>query len=339
LRIFVENFISMEKVNKVIWGIVGAGDVCEVKSAPAFQLISNSEVKNVMRRNAIKAEDFAKRHGISNWTTNLDDLLNDLEINAIYIATPHDSHAEITIKAAQAGKAVYVEKPMANSYAECLQMIQACEAANVPLFVAYYRRTLNGFLKIKEIVDNKLIGDVRFVSIEMNQPLNTTIVAKPEQNWRVMPEISGGGYFHDLASHQLDFLDFLFGPITVAKGLNYNQASNYRADDIVSAVFRFPNNIIGTGTWCFSTHSVSEKDQIKIVGSKGEVEFNTFGNPMKIVLKTENGMNEFLYNHDQPIQKQLIELVVKELVGVGKSPSTGVSGARTTLIMDNIINK
>ncbi|MDD4969554.1 MAG: Gfo/Idh/MocA family oxidoreductase [Paludibacter sp.] len=327
----------MEKLEKVVWGIIGAGDVCEVKSAPAMSEIPHSEVKMVMRRNAAKAADFALRHGIGQWTTDLDELLNDDEINAVYIATPPDTHAALTLKCAKAGKAVYVEKPMANTYAECLTMINACQQANVPLFTAYYRRTLPGFLKVKELIENGKLGNIRFVNIEMYQPLQTEIIANLATNWRVIPEIAGGGYFHDLASHQLDYLDFLFGPITESKGISANQAGMYPADDIVTASFLFENGVLGTGMWCFTTEKVSERDSTRIVGSKGELTFNTFGSPMIIQVNTaEGGNEEFIITHTQPIQEPLIRIIVDELRGDGISPSTGISGARTTKVLDTI---
>jgi predicted dehydrogenase len=327
----------MEKVDKVIWGIVGAGDVCEIKSAPALYSIHNSEVKWVMRRNAAKASDFAKRHGIAHWTTNLDELLKDDEINAIYIATPPNTHAELTIRAAKACKAVYVEKPMANTYEECLAMMDACQKANVPLFVAYYRRSLPGFLKVKELIESGKIGEIRLVTIEMYQPLQPDIIANTENNWRVFPEIAGGGYFHDLASHQLDYLDFLFGPIIESKGITFNQAHAYPADDIVTAAFKFENGVIGSGMWCFTTDILSEKDIIRIVGSKGELSFNCFGSPMLIRLESsEKGSEECSFAHSQPIQHPLIQLIVDELRGVGISPGTGESGVRTARVMDRM---
>lgn len=327
----------MEKVDKVIWGILGAGDVCEIKSVPAMYALPDSEVKMVMRRNAAKAADFAKRHGIGHWTTDLDELLQDNEINAVYIATPPNTHAELTLKCALAGKAVYVEKPMANSYADCLSMVEGCRKANVPLFVAYYRRTLPGFLKVKELIESGKIGEPRFVNIEMYQSLQPGIIAQAETNWRVIPEIAGGGYFHDLASHQFDYLDFLFGPIAESSGISGNQAHSYPADDIVSASFRFENGVIGSGMWCFTTGPASEKDTTRIVGSQGEIQFNTFGNPMLIRLKNkEEGMEEFSYTHAQPIQLPLVRIIVNELCGTGSSPSTGISGARTTRVLESI---
>lgn len=328
----------MKKLETVIWGIIGAGNVCEIKSSPALSKIPYSRIKTVMRRNAEKAKDFAHRHAITHWTTNLDDLLNDSEINAIYIATPPNSHAEFTIKAAQAGKAVYVEKPMANSIEECQSMIDACKEADVHLFVAYYRRALPGFLKVKELVDNGIIGDIRTVNIKMFKPLKDSDFNNAE-NWRVFPNIAGGGYFHDLASHQLDYLDFLFGKITTAYGISKNQAHVYISDDIVNAVFQFENGVIGTGNWCFTTDNISEEDNITIVGSKGELSFNSFGNPMIIDLKSSTSGNEqLIYDHQQPIQKPLIQLIVDELRGIGTSPSNGISGARATAVMAKITN-
>lgn len=327
----------MEKVETVIWGIIGAGDVCERKSAPAMYKIPFSEVKTVMRRNAEKAADFAKRHGIGQWTTNVEDLLNDNDINAIYIATPPSSHAELTIRAAKAGKAVYVEKPMANNPEECEAMIQACREANVPLFVAYYRRTLPGFLKVKELIANGILGKIRAVNIEMYKPLSESTSTNATNNWRVDPKIAGGGYFHDLASHQLDYLDFLFGKITQVKGISANQAHAYKSDDIVTATFQFENGVVGSGLWCFTADKSSEKDIIKIIGSQGELSFNCFGDPMTIQLKSSvNGNQEFTYLHEQPIQQHLVQLIVDELRGIGTSPSTGISGARATVVMDGI---
>jgi len=327
----------MEKVEKVVWGIIGAGDVCERKSAPAMYKTPFSEVKTVMRRNAEKAEDFAKRHGVGAWTTNVEDLLNDPEINAIYIATPPDSHAELTLKAAKAGKAVYVEKPMANSVAECELMIQACREANVPLFVAYYRRTLPGFLKVKELIENVTLGDIRAINIEMYKPVSDRDLKCDNTNWRVNPEIAGGGYFHDLASHQLDFLDFLFGKITQAKGISTNQAGVYNSDDIVTATFSFENGVVGSGLWCFTADKSSEKDSIRIIGSQGELSFNCFGDPMTIHVKSSISGEQILnYLHEQPIQQHLVQAIVNELRGVGTSPSTGISGVRATAVMEAI---
>jgi len=226
----------MEKVN---WGIIGCGDVTEVKSGPAFNKVENSGLVAVMRRNAELAEDYAKRHQVPKWYSDADKLINDPEVNAVYVATPPDSHAELSMKAMKAGKPVYVEKPMALNYEQCRQMIEVSEETGMPLFVAYYRRALPGFLKTKELIDSGRLGIVKQVNIQLYKSVS------PEETsdslpWRVIPEIAGGGHFFDLASHQLDYLDFLFGPVEKVKGVALNQGGFYKAEDIVSASFIFP---------------------------------------------------------------------------------------------------
>lgn len=322
---------------EVRWGVLGVGNVCEVKSAPAMNIVGHSKLVAVMRRDGVKAEAFAEKHQVSKWYDKADDLINDPEVNAIYIATPPDSHAALTKKAAQAGKPVYVEKPMARTYQECLEMIADCEKAQVPLYVAYYRRTLPHFLKIKELVENGAIGEVRLVNIQMNQAKGHHDIKSTPDNWRIDPEIAGGGYFYDLASHQLDFLDFLLGPIKKAQGIAANQAGRYTAEDIVTASFKFENGVIGSGSWCFTTGEVANKDLTTIVGSKGQLSYATFGDASVLLESDEEGTQKFEFELPKHIQYYLIESIVKELLGRGKCPSTGVSAARTNWVMEQIV--
>lgn len=324
------------KDSEVRWGVIGVGNVCEVKSAPAMNLVKDSKLVAVMRRDGEKAKSYAERHLVPKWYDDASQLIADPEVNAIYIATPPHVHAELTKQAAEAGKPVYVEKPMARTHLECLSMIESCNQSGVPLFVAYYRRTLPNFLHIKHLVENGAIGDVRMVNIQMNQSRDPKIIVNTETNWRVDPEVAGGGYFYDLASHQLDFLDFLFGPIKTAMGHSTNQAGLYPAEDIVCASFQFENGILGTGSWCFTTGNVSNKDMTTIVGSKGQISYPTFGPPY-VILETDGGeMEKFEFELPKHIQYHLIESIVKELLGEGKCPSTGVSGARTNWVMEQI---
>jgi predicted dehydrogenase len=332
----------MSKIlTEVRWGIIGAGDVCEVKSGPAMNKIKHSKLVAVMRRNAAKAQDYAERHGVSKWYDDADKLINDPEVNAIYIATPPGSHEEYTLKAAKAGKAVYVEKPMARTHKECLSMVDACQRANVPLFTAYYRRTLPNFLKIQAILREGIIGDVRYVNVLLNKTLQPDIVwaSGNNDNWRIEPEISGGGYFFDLASHQLDILDFLFGPVQGAYGLARNQANRYAAEDIVMGTFHFENGVVGQGTWCFTTSKASDKDVTTIVGSKGQISFPFFSDH-SVTLEVD-GKEKEVMKFDIPvnIQQPLIQTIVDELLGNGQCPSTGVSGARTNNVMEILAGK
>lgn len=326
----------MDQIN---WGIIGCGNVTEVKSGPAFNKVENSHLIAVMRRDAEKAADYAERHGVPKWYDNADDLINDPDINAIYIATPPGSHEEYTLKAFNAGKPVYVEKPMARNAAECERMNEASKKSGLPLFVAYYRRCLPYFIKVKELIDDNVIGDVRYINICLQwQPYDEEVGANAKPRWRVDPEISGGGHFHDLASHQFDFLEYVFGPIKTATGISRNQAGLYAADDITVANFEFESGILGNGVWCYTVDKAQREDQAIIVGSKGRITFSFF-EKFDIIVETENGKEVFNIPYPQHVQQPLIEQIVKELRGEGKSPSNGETGARANRIMDWITKK
>jgi predicted dehydrogenase len=325
-------------MERIRWGIIGCGNVTEVKSGPAFQKIAGSELVAVMRRDGEKAEDYARRHGVPKWTTNAEELIHDPEVDAVYVATPPDSHASYTAQVAAAGKPIYVEKPMARTYAECLQMIQVCEEAGVPLFVAYYRRQLPNFLKVKELVESGAVGDVRFVNIQLLQSIRPAERNPETLPWRVQPEIAGGGHFFDLASHQLDFLDYLLGPITSAQGEARNQAGLYSAEDIVCASYRFASGVMGSGVWCFTVAPEQHMDRIEIFGSEGKITFATFS-PDPVQLETSEGVQSWEIGYPDHVQQPLVQTIVDELLGRGKCPSTGVSAARTSRVMDEIVGQ
>ncbi|RNI21987.1 Gfo/Idh/MocA family protein [Rufibacter latericius] len=319
------------------WGIIGCGDVTEVKSGPAFQKVPNSQLVAVMRRDGEKAKDYAQRHNVPKWYDNAQALIHDPEVDAVYIATPPGSHAEYTLQVAAAGKPVYVEKPMALNHAQCQEMVKACQQAQVPLFVAYYRRRLPSFLKVKELVDAGAIGEVKLVNIRLYHPAQENL-NQNDLPWRVQPEIAGGGLFFDLAPHQLDYLDYLLGPITAASGQTANQAGLYPAEDIVTAQFKFANGALGTGTWCFTVLPSQFQDQIELIGSKDRITFPCFAlEPIR--LETEVGHEEFFLPPPPHVQQPFIQTIVEELTGQGKCPSTGESGARTAWVMDQIVSR
>ena len=334
---------QMKKIvgEKVSWGIVGVGDVCEVKSAPAMQLIEHSELVAVMRRNSHKAADYAQRHGVPKWYDDADRLINDPDINAIYIATPPNKHAFYTLQAAKAGKHVYVEKPMARSVEECNEMIKACEEANVQLYVAYYRRRLPNFEKLKSLILEGYIGDIRLVKLELYKTVDpdilSNITSSMPVNWRIDPEIAGGGYFYDLAAHQLDYLDYVFGPIQSVQGMAENQAGHYRAADTITGNFKFENGILGIGSWCFSVAQVAEKDQLTIIGSEGQISISFFGKPQIRIEHINSSKNQILeFSLPRHIQHPLIQTIVDDLHGIAKCPSTGITAARTNSVMQEI---
>jgi len=324
-------------MNKIIhWGIIGAGNVCEKKSGPAFYKIESSALTAVMRRDEEKAKDFAERHNVSRYYTDAQLLINDPEIDAIYVATPPNTHKEYAIMAMEAGKPVYVEKPMAMNYTECLDMIKVSERTNQKLFVAFYRRALPYFKKVKTLLDEQTIGKILTVQVIHYVKAKDSDLKAQNHTWRVDKNIAGEGYFYDLAPHTLDILDFLLGEIEEAQGYSQNLVGFYDVKDTISAIFKFKSGILGTGQWCFVSSERSVQDTIKITGTEGEITFNTFAfRPIQLA-KTTNTESYNIFSPEH-IQQPLIQTIVDELRGIGKCPSTGVSGARTSRVMDMIL--
>jgi predicted dehydrogenase len=312
----------------VRWGIIGVGNVTERKSGPGFQQAERSELVAVMRRNGDLAADYARRNQVPRWYDDADELINDPEVDAVYVATPPDSHREYAVRVAQAGKPVYVEKPMARTAGECAEMILACDEAGVDLFVAYYRRAMPRFATVKHILDTGRIGQLRSVSVRNEHP------GRVDEGWRVDPEISGGGHFVDLGSHILDLLDWLLGPVTHADGVARNRGGRYRAEDLVSAAFGFGSGVEGVGVWNYD--SFQQKDQVEIIGTAGALSFSCFADePLR--LRTARGVEPIEAPYPATVQLPLIQAVVNALTGHGESPSNGRSAVRTARVIDGLL--
>lgn len=321
------------------WGFIGCGEVVEKKSGPAFSEIERSEVVAVMSRTEAKAKSYAQRHGIGKWYTDAQELIDDPDVNAVYIATPPSSHATYAIMAMHAGKPVYVEKPLAASYDDCARVNRVSEQTGMPCFVAYYRRYLPYFRKVKSIIESGEIGNVINVQIRFSSPARQFDAEKGElQPWRIQPNISGGGYFYDMAPHQLDLLQELFGVIVNANGICANRGGLYEAEDSISACFEFENGLPGSGSWCFVGHESAKEDRIEIIGDKGSLSFSVFDYE-PILLVTSSGKANIVVANPPYVQRPLIEAVVADLLGREKCTVTSISATPVNWVMDRILGK
>ncbi|MCL7764869.1 Gfo/Idh/MocA family oxidoreductase [Polaribacter sp. Z014] len=318
-------------MNTINWGIIGCGDVAEVKSGPAFQKIKNSKLIAVMRRNAVKAEDFATRHNVPFWYNSVDELLQNPEINAIYIATPPSTHIEMVKKCVNAKKFIYLEKPITLNLSEA-QELNKLITKNDKLVVAHYRRKLPVFLKVKELIEANRIGKIMFADIQIHQSKQNNIIAKTEDNWRLQPQISGGGYFHDIAPHQLDLMYSFFGEIKHEKGFSTSTLNN-NVDDIVNGIIEFKNGIQFRGIWNFNTSEKEVKDECKIYGENGSITFSFYGE--EVILSTNTKEEVFHFKNPMHVQQPMIESTVNYFLGKEKNPCPIENGVIIMQIMDS----
>lgn len=315
------------------WGIIGCGRVTEIKSGPAYQKTEGFELLAVMRRDTAKGKDFAKRHNIPKFYAFADDLIKDPKIDAIYIATPPDSHEHYALKVAAAGKICCIEKPMAPSFEACLNINKAFKTAKLPLFVAYYRRSLPRFTQIKTWIDQNAIGNIRHINWHLSKPANNLDLSKT-YNWRTDATIAPGGYFDDLASHGLDLFTFLLGDISQANGIAVNQQGLYTAKDAVSANWLHKSGVTGSGSWNFG--SEKREDLVQIYGNYGKIEFSVF-DEKPISLERSGITKQMAIANPKHIQLYHVQNIRQHLLGQATHPSTGKTAAHTAWVMDKIL--
>ncbi len=317
------------------WGILGCGNVTELKSGPAYQKTTGFELAAVMRRDGQKARDYARRHGVAKFYSRAADLIEDGDIDAIYIATPPDSHKHYALKVAAAGKICCIEKPMAPHHGDCVAICQAFASRDLPLFVAYYRRSLPRFKQVKTWIEEGAIGEVRHVRWHLSKAASGVDLSGA-YNWRTDPEIAPGGYFDDLASHGLDLFIHLLGDVKTAWGIGHNQQALYASKDAVVGCWLHESGVTGSGSWHFGC-SQSE-DRVDLLGSKGRIEFSVFGE-VPLRLSNPSGIVEQFIENPENIQLYHVENMREHLLGNGNHPSTGQTATHTAWVMDRILGK
>lgn len=322
-------------MDTIYWGIIGCGNVAEVKSGPAFQKVKNSELIAVMRRNAEKAKDFAQRHKVPFWYNTIDEILENKQINAIYIATPPSTHLEIIKKCLLAKKFVYLEKPMTLNFSEA-KALENILTNNDKVVVAHYRRELPAFKKVKELIDSNVIGKIQFVDIQILQSKNNNVIVNSETNWRLQPEISGGGYFHDIAPHQIDLMYHYFGEIEKAKGFS-TSLDNITVDDIINGIIEFENGVQFRGVWNFNASEKNVKDECKIYGENGMITFSFYGED--VFLSTADNESTFNFSNPKHIQQPMIKETVNYFLGIGENPCIVKEASKVMKVIDVFTGK
>ena len=322
------------KQETIRWGMLGCGDVTEVKSGPALQKAAGSQLAAVMRRDAVKAADYARRHNVPFSTNDARELINRSDVDIVYIATPPGSHLELALKVCAAGKPCYVEKPMARSAAESSVMLEAFKRAGLPLFVAFYRRGQERFKTVKRLLEEGRLGTLTSVAYDFEKqcPSGPDPAGLP---WRLNAADSGAGLFYDLGSHLLDILDFLLGPLEDVAGVAANRASLHDVEDAVAMSFS-AMGAPSVARWNFA--APGDRDKIELEGTKGRITFSCFGNdPAR--LETGTGAEEFPFEPPRHVHQPLVQTIVDELLGTGKCPSTGETALRTMKVMDTVLQR
>ncbi len=311
----------------VRWGIIGVGNVAEFKSGPALMQAPGSTVVAVMRRDAEKARDFAVRHGIPRWYIDIDALLADPEVDAVYVASPHHLHLAHVTRAAQAGKAILCEKPVGVSTAEAQTVVDACRAASVPLSVAYYRRYWPVVQEMRRLLADGAIGEV----VQARVQLADHYLPDPQRTWLTEPEQAGGGALANAGSHWIDLVRYLMGDVVEVTAACAGHFGGFKTEDTIGVQMRLASQaLVSLNVTLCSPAAVNEFD---IAGTEGRL----FAGPLsdgRLMLQRGNREPEALhFPRSDAAHMELVTEVVRRLSAGEPSPIPGEEAVAVWQIM------
>ncbi len=318
-------------MTRVRWGLIGCGDIAQKRVAPALRDLAQSEFVAVSRAQSDLAESFAKQFGAKRWYADWHDMLRDGEIDAVYIATPVYLHVAQTVAAAEAGKHVLCEKPMALNVAECEQMIAATRANDVKLGIAYYRHFYPVIHRIKHLIESGEIGDPVLVQINAFEWFNP--VPEHPRTWLLDRKLSGGGPMFDFGCHRIEVLLDIFGGIRDVKATVANVLFDREVEDTAIAVFQFDRGTCGLLT---VSHAAYEpQDSLSVFGSQGSIHVAIL-NEGKARVKNEKGERTESHpaaaNFHQPLIEDFMGAILED-----REPAVGgVAGRQVASVEEQI---
>jgi 1,5-anhydro-D-fructose reductase (1,5-anhydro-D-mannitol-forming) len=253
----------MTTSDRIGWGIVGLGRIAETEIAPAVTAARNSTLSGVVSRDRAKAQDFAGRHGAASAYDDYRALLDDPAVDAVYIATPNALHADQVVAAAEAGKHVLCDKPLATTVADAERAVAACDAAGVRLGITFQTRNHAGMRDIRDLLAAGGIGSVRLVQVELGPG------RKLPQNWRTDPGLAGLGVMNNLGVHAYDLLRYLLGAEVVEATAVVDVEPGLEVDTLALALLRFDN---GALAYVNANQSLPNPQQnLAVYGTEGTV--------------------------------------------------------------------
>src|SRR5674476_158919 len=254
--------------NKVRWGVLGYARIARESLIPAIQRSSNSEFHAIASREESKLAECRARFDVPKTYRSYDELLRDPEVNAVYVPLPNSLHREWTIKAAEKGKHVLCEKPIALNAAECREMIAACAANKVQLMEAFMYRYTDRTSKVLDVLKSGVLGEIKFVSSTFR-----FLLANPA-SVKLKPEL-GGGALYDVGCYPVNFAGMVADETAGNAGSSLLESISAESvwtngvDMIFSALLKYPSGLIASLNCGFNAQ---KRIFSEIIGAKGALE-------------------------------------------------------------------
>ncbi|MBT8378332.1 MAG: Gfo/Idh/MocA family oxidoreductase [Ignavibacteria bacterium] len=317
-------------VKKLSWGVAGCGRYSEHTFIPTLAFLRKSAVQSFYSRNINRAKELADKAGATGYFDSYDEFLKS-GIDSIFVASSNAHHYEQVIRAAEAGKNILCEKPMALDSKQAKDMVEACKQNSVLLAVNYVHRIHPHVIKAKEIIKNQTIGKLVSVIASFN------IDFPPGSNFRFNRELSGGGVLRDLGTHMIDLLSFIGGNIVEIKGQMDNVIYTSEVEDFANAIVKFEMG--GYGYFNVAFNCKKAFNRIEILGHNGAISIeNLIGVktvPSKLTIQLEGEAkksfrkrgNKFLF---------MMRAIQKSFLKNQTPPATGEDGLINMKLMEEL---
>lgn len=251
---------------KVGWGVIGCCGIARRRTIPeGIVPAENATLAAVMDVAADGARETAGEFKVKCHET-IDDVLSDPDVHAVYIATPNHLHKTQVLAAAEHGKHVLCEKPLANNTADIKEMIEACKNAGVLLGIGFMMRFNAYHRKLRDMIKEGALGVPVLARGQM-----TCWYPPMEAAWRQDPALGGGGALVDLGSHVVDVLEMLFGPTKAVSARCCNRVHNYPVEDTVVLHMEFSSGVPAIMDFSFAIPDEASEFVLEVYGSRGAI--------------------------------------------------------------------
>jgi predicted dehydrogenase len=252
-------------MNKLSWGVIGAGGIADRRTLPGMMPAKNASLAAVMELDKDFAEALRKKYHAPKAYTSAEELLADPAVEAVYIASPVAAHYKQALAAAEAGKHILIEKPVALSLDEGEELVKLCAEKKLQFSAGFMMRFHPCHAKLKEIIAEGGLGKI----VSLRAQLSCWYPEIPGA-WRQDPALSGGGALMDMGIHCIDLLQYIAGSRAVrVSALTGNRIFSYGVEDSASLIMEFENGAHAFVDAFFNIPDEASENRLEIYGAGG----------------------------------------------------------------------
>jgi 1,5-anhydro-D-fructose reductase (1,5-anhydro-D-mannitol-forming) len=310
------------------WALIGASTIASEYMIDAIRAQPSAEVTAVLSSDAARGQDYAARHDIARSYTDIDDLLADASIDAVYISTTNEKHYPQAMAAIAAGKHVMCEKPLAMTLQDAIGMVAAAEKAGLVFATNHHLRNAGSHLAIRDAIAEGRVGQVQSVRIG-----HAVLLPPHLQGWRIDNPAAGGGVIPDIVVHDADTVRFHLGEdpadvVAIARSDSLGQG----VEDSVMSVWQMPSGALVQTHEGFTIRHAGTSFEVH--GTEGSIIARNVmtQQPVGEIVLRRNGEDAPLAFSDHNLYSRSMGLFMDAVAGRGAPSATGIDGVKSLAV-------